>query len=145
MGRLELVPPSSAAIVRINLIGLIPKPHQPNSFRLIVHVSDLQGSSIIDGISSALCSLKFASVDKAAKLIARCSRGALMAKTDLLSVHRQVPIHKADSALLGLEREGRTYIDKALPVGLQLAPRFFSTVADSLAWARDSRFPALFG
>ena len=136
-GRLELVPPPSAAIVRRNPIGLIPKPHQPNKFRLIVDLSAPQGFSINDGISSALCSLEYASVDKAAELIARCGRGALMAKTDLLSAYRQVPIHKADSALLGLEWEGRTYIDKALPFGLRSAPKLFSAVADSLAWALE--------
>ena len=108
-GRLELVPPSSAAIVHWNPIGLIPKPHQPNRFRLIVDFSAPQGFSINDDISSALCSLEYVSVDKAVELIARCGRGALMTKTDLLSAYRQVPIHKANSALLGLEWEGRTY------------------------------------
>ena len=136
LGRLELVlPPLSAAIVRKNPIGLIPKPHQPGKFRLIVDLSSLQGFSINDGISSALCSLEYASVDQAAELIACCGRGALMAKMDLLSAYRQVPIHNADSLLLGLEWDGRTYIDKALPFGLRSAPKLFSAVADGLAWA----------
>ena len=138
MGRLELiVPPSSAAIVHRNPVGLILKPHQLNRFWLIVDLAAPQGFNVIYRISSALCSLEYASVDKAAELIACCSRGALMAKTDLLSAYRQVHIHNADSALLGLEWEGRTYIDTALPFCLRSAPKLFSAVAESLAWALE--------
>ena len=54
-------------------------------------------------------------MEKAAEFVARCSRGVLMAKTDLRRAYRQVPIHNTNSSLLGLEWEGRTYIDKALP------------------------------
>ena len=58
-----------------------------------------------------------------------------MAKTDLQSAYRQVPVHREDQSLLGLEWRGRTYRDRALPFGLCSAPKLFTAVADSLAWA----------
>lgn len=131
-GRMEV---SQSPLTRKNPIGLIPKPHQPGKFRLIVDLSAPRGSSVNDGISLALCSLEYASVDQAARLVARCGKGALMAKTDLLSAYRHVPVHTSDRHLLGIEWEGVTYLDKALPFGLRSAPKLFSAVADSLSWA----------
>ena len=60
-----------------------------------------------------------------------------MAKTDSHSAYRQVPVHREDQSLLGLEWRGRTYMyrDRALPFGLRSAPKLFTAVADSLAWA----------
>ena len=58
-----------------------------------------------------------------------------MAKTDLHSAYRQVSVHRGDQHLLGIEWSGQVYIDKALPFRLRLAPKIFTAVADSLAWA----------
>ena len=131
-GRLQA---SSLPTVRKNPIGLIPKPHQPGKFRLIVDLSAPCGFSVNDGIAPALCSLEYISVDEAARMMARCGRGALMAKTDLKSAYRHVPVHPADQHLLGLEWNGTTYLDRALPFGLRSAPKLFTAVADGLSWA----------
>ena len=80
---------STSPSVRRNPIGIIPKPHQPGKFRLIVDLSAPQGFSINDGISPSLCSLEYVSADQAARMVAACGRGALMAKTDLRSAYRQ--------------------------------------------------------
>ena len=121
--------------IRRNPIGIIPKPHQPGKFRLIVDLSAPRGFSVNDGISPSLCSLDYISVDQAARLIAKCGRGALMAKTDLQSAYRQVPVHPEDQHLLGLEWDGQIYCDRALPFGLRSAPKLFTAVADGLAWS----------
>ena len=90
--------------IRRNPIGIIPKPHQPGKFRLIVDLSAPRGFSVNDGISPSLCSLDYISVDQAARLIAKCGRGALMAKTDLQSVYRHVPVHPEDQHLSGMDK-----------------------------------------
>ena len=122
-------------VVRTNPIGIIPKPHQPGKFRLIVNLSDPVGGSVNDGISPELCSLRYTSVDEAVASISRCGRGALMAKFDLRSAYRMVPVHPSDQPLLGMEWQGVTYCDRALPFGLRSAPKLFTAVADGLAWA----------
>ena len=121
--------------VRRNPIGIIPKPNQPGKFRLIVDLSAPMGHSVNDGISPTLCSLKYLMVDQAARAVAECGQGTLMAKVDLHSAYRHVPVHSGDQHLLGLEWKGVTYVDKALPFGLRSAPKVFSAVADSLTWA----------
>ena len=79
--------------------------------------------------------MQYVMVDQVARSVAQCGHGALMAKTDLCSAYRQVPVHTSDQYLLGLEWGGTTYIDRALPFGLHSAPKLFSAVADGLAWA----------
>ena len=118
-GRME---DSHSPMTRKNPSGLIPKPHKPGKFRLNVDLSALVGFSVNNGIASDLYSLEYASVDQATRLEVRCGRGALMAKTDLLSAYRHVHVHSADRHLIGIEWEGKTYCDKALPFGFHSAP-----------------------
>ena len=58
-----------------------------------------------------------------------------MAKIDLQSAYRHVPVHPDDQDLLGIEWNGKAYRDQALPFGLRSAPKLFTAVADGLAWA----------
>ena len=51
--------------VHVSPMGLVPKPHQVNKFRLIVDLSHPPGASVNDGVSPSLCSLQYASVDEA--------------------------------------------------------------------------------
>ena len=132
-GRLAPVNPS--AVSHISPMGIIPKPNQPGKFRLIVDLSAPQGACVNEGISSDLCSLSYSSVDKAVELIRRRGKGCLMAKLDLQSAYRQVPVHPDDQPLLCIEWQGVVYVDRALPFGLRSAPKLFTAVADGLSWA----------
>ena len=62
-------------------------------------------------------------------------QGALMAKTDLRSAYRRVPVYPDDQRLLGVCWDSHTWLDTALPFGLRSAPKLFSAVADALVWA----------
>ena len=62
-------------------------------------------------------------------------KGPLLAKLDLHSAYRKVPVHQADQSLLGIKWKDQVYQDHALPFGLRSAPKLFSAVADALAWA----------
>ena len=134
-GKLARVSPERATQVRCNPIGLIPKPSQPGRFRLIVDLSAPRGDSVNDAINPEHCSLHYISVREAAKMVALCGPGTLLAKLDLKSAYRQVPVHPADQHLLGIQWQGDTFVDKALPFGLRSAPIIFTAVADGLAWA----------
>ena len=59
----------------------------------------------------------------------------MMAKLNLKSAYRMIPIHRLDQHLLGITWQGHTYKDQALPFGLRSAPLIFTAVADGLAWA----------
>ena len=45
-----------------------------------------------------------------------------------------VPVHPHDRWLLGMQWEGRLYVDTVLPFGIQSAPKIFSAVADAAQW-----------
>ena len=134
----RLVGPLQPAIVpRVHAspIGLVPKSHQVDKWRLIVDLSSPIHHSVNDGISPELCSLVYAKVDDAVQHILRLGRDTLLAKIDLKNAYRIVPIHPQDHHLLAVSWDGHTYVDRALPFGLRSAPKIFSAVADTIAWA----------
>ena len=128
------LPPHLAKLTHTSSIGLIPKPHQPGKWRLIIDLSSPSGHSINDAISSDHCHMQYASVLDAARLIQQLGVGTLLAKVDLKHAYRIVPVHPDDHPLLGLCWEKEVYIDTALPFGLRSAPKIFSALADALAW-----------
>ena len=128
------IPPSRVPNVQINRFGVIPKNHQPDKWRLIVDLSDPAGFSVNDGIDRELCSLKYMSVDDAVRSILDLGLGTLIAKLDIESAYRIIPVHPADRPLLGMSWKGQTYIDTVLPFGLRSAPLIFTAVADAVQW-----------
>ena len=130
------LPPPLAEACQVSPIGLIPKPHQPGKWRLIV---DLLGASVNDAIPVDACHMHYSSVLDAAALVRQLGPGALMAKIDLHHAYRIIPVHADDHSLLGIKWGTDTFVDVALPFGLRSAPKIFSAFADALAWVLWSR------
>ena len=103
-------------------------------WRLIVDLSSPEGRNVNEGISSEYCSISYASVDEAVRMIRQLGRGAQLAKLDLKEAYRIVPVFPRDRPLLGMYWQGKIYIDGALPFGLRSAPKIFSALADGLLW-----------
>ena len=119
--------------MHISRFGVIPKKSQPGKWRLIVDLSHPKGSSVNDGIDPSLCSLSYTSVDEAANRILQLGRGTLMAKLDIQSAYRIIPVHPDDRWLLGMRwKNSILYIDLVLPFGLRSAPKVFNALADAL-------------
>ena len=66
----------------------------------------------------------YVSVDMAVKLVEQLGRGILLAKVDIRSVYRMLPIHPDDRWLLEMHWEGSVFVDTALPFGLRSAQRY---------------------
>ena len=126
--------PHLVSVVHTSPLGLIPKTHQPNKWRLICDLSSPAGSSVNDGISPELCSLQYAKVDDAVNMIQLLGRDTQLVKLDLKDAYRIVPVHPADYHLLGIKWKGHTYVDRALPFGLRSAPKIFNAIADLISW-----------
>ena len=120
--------------VHVSRFGVIPKPHQPGKWRLITDLSSPKGVSVNDGIDPALCSVSYASLDDAVRVIMRLGKGTLLAKLDVASAYRIVPVHPVDRPLLGMRWRGELYVDGSLPFGLRSAPKIFTALADALLW-----------
>ena len=115
-------------------IGLVPKGHDRNAWRMIVDLSYPRGQSVNDCIPSSLCSLSYLSVNDVVDYILELGRFTQVVKLDLKSAYRILPKHHCDQSVLGMSWEGQVYLDHCLPFGLCLAPKIFTAFADALAW-----------
>ena len=125
-------------------LGLVPKAHQANKWRLICDLSAPYGHRVNDGIPTALCSMQYATVHDAVNIINLLGRDTQLIKLDLKDAYRIVPVHPADYhpadyTLLGITWQGQLYLDRALPFGLRSAPKLFNAVADLTAWVLHCR------
>ena len=117
----------------ISPIGLVPKS-EPGKYRLIQHLSFPLGSSINDGIDREMCKVQYTNFDTAVRLVVSAGNGALMAKADIESAFRLLPVHPSDFELLGIKLGEFTYVDKALPMGASCSPAHFERFSTFLEW-----------
>lgn len=85
--------------VHVNRFGVIPKGHSTGKWRLITDLSFPSDQSVNDGIDAWLCSLTYITVDKVAEKVAVLGHGTLLAKIDIESAYRLVPVHPQDRPL----------------------------------------------
>ena len=135
--RLVRIHDADAGLIHCSQFGVIPKWNRPNKWRLIVDLSSPEGHSVNDGISRDLSSLSYMSVDDVVAGIIQRGRGTLLVKMDIRQAYRKVPIHPSDRPFLGMQWQGATFVDAALPFGLRSAPLIFSASADVLQWAME--------
>ena len=62
-------------------------------------------------------------IDDVAALVAVLGRGSLLAKVDIESAYRLIPVHPQDRPLQAMVWEGQLFIDPMLPFGLRSAPK----------------------
>ena len=115
-----------------NRFGVIPKSN--GKWRLIVDLSFPEGCSVNEGIDKSLTGMVYSSVVDAAQVLLRLGKGALLAKVDVASAYRIIPVHPEDRMLLGMSWEDKGYVDNQLPFGLSSAPVIFNAYADGLEW-----------
>ena len=125
--------------LHINRFGVIPKGHNTGKWRLITDLSHPPSRSVNDGIDPALCSLTYSSVEQVAEVAASYSPGALLAKIDIESAYRLIPVHPENRWLQAVEWQGKYYVDPMLPFGLRSAPKPFNAIADALQWCLRRR------
>lgn len=123
---------------RVSPIGVVPKK-APSQYRLIHHLSFPEGSSVNDGISKEFASVQYSSVDDAIKLIKKAGTSCFLAKTDIKSAFRIIPVHPNDYHLLGFKWRGCFYYDKCLPMGCSSSCSIFETLSHALQWAAMDR------
>ena len=127
-------PPHMPRGIHINRFGVIPKKHQPGKWWLITDLSFHEGVSVNDAIDPSLCSLKYVTVDQVAKKAMQLGVSSLIAKIDIKSAYRLIPVSPLDRRYLGMQWNGQVYVDGMLPFGLRSAPKIFNAVADALEW-----------
>ena len=114
-------------------LGLQPKKI-PGEFRVIHHLSYPRGRSINDGIPKDCASVHYASIGQAIQSIVSLGRGCFLAKTDIKSAFRIVPVHPSNYHLLGFKWRDGFYYDCCLPMGCSSSCAIFEAISTSLEW-----------
>jgi len=122
-------------------LGLVPKK-DPSEFRMIHHLSYPTGSSVNDFIPSNVSSVHYASISDAITYIKKLGRGSFMAKTDIKSAFRIIPVHPTDHPLLGMKWNNLYYFDRCLPMGCSSSCAIFEAFSTALEWLSIHRFGA---
>jgi len=95
-------PPWAVSAVHISHFGVIPKG-QTSKWRFIIDLSHPKGHSVNDGIPKPSCSLRYVTINDAVKGIIQLGKGTLLAKIDIKSAFRFLPVHPADRHMLGMQ------------------------------------------
>ena len=130
--------------LHISHFGVIPKKHQPSKWCLILDLSSPDGHSMNDGIRKDPFTVQYMKVDDIIDGIMSLGRGTLLAKFDVESAYRIIPIHPNDRYLFGMLWQGNYFVDMALPFGLRSAPYIFSSVADLVEWVLKKQYNVSF-
>ena len=113
-------------------VGVVAK--KSGGWRMIMHLSAPPDRSINDGIDKQEFTLRYSTIDDAVKLIQKHGQGAKLAKIDVKSAFRTIPVRHKDRELLGIYWKNKFYVDRCLPFGLRSAPFIFNQYADALEW-----------
>lgn len=101
---------------------------------MIHHLSFPYGDSINTFIPSEFSTVKYATVDDAINFIKFLGRGCVLAKTDVRSAFRIIPVHPSDYSLLGLHWRGQWYYDCCLPMGCSSSCETFEGLSTAMEW-----------
>ena len=131
LGPYPIVPPLPN--YRISPLGVVPNK-VPGEFRVIHHLSYPQGASINDAIPREFSSVTYSSIQDAITMIKSSSATVYMAKFDVESAFRILPIAPTDRPLLGFRLRGLFYMDVVLPMGCSSSCVIFEAFSDALHW-----------
>ena len=118
---------------RISPVGVVPKK-VPGEYRMIHNLSYPEGSSVNDYIPFELATVQYATVHDAIGFIQHAPTIIFMAKLDVESAFRIIPISPNDSPLLGFRWRDQFYMHAALPMGAASSSAIFETFSTALEW-----------
>ncbi len=86
------------------------------------------GQSVNTNIPREFASVQYSTIKEAIELIQKHGRDCYLAKSDIKSTFRIVPLHPSQYHLMGFTWEGKYYYDKCLAMGLSSFCQIFETV-----------------
>ena len=114
-------------------LGLVPKKIA-GEFRVIHHLSYPEGSSVNDGIPKSESTVQYTSISEAIKIIVKFGSNCYLAKSDIQSAFRIIPVSPNDYHLLGFKWKNRCYFDRCLPMGASSSCAIFERFSTALEW-----------
>ena len=117
----------------ISPIGICEKK-EPNAYRMIHHLSFPKGSSINDNIPIECASVQYTKVEDAIRGIKSFHNPPFMAKSDIASAFRIIPLRPNEYHLFGMFWKDHYYFDRCLPMGCSSACNIFEKFSTALEW-----------
>ena len=90
-------------------------------------------------IPEIACSVHYANIDDAIRLVRRTGRGCALAKTDIKNVFRLIPVSPSDYSLLGICWRNKLYVDRNLAMGLSSSCKMFECFSSALEWVARTK------
>ena len=126
----------------ISPLGLQPKKEE-GEFRVIHDLSYPPLKSVNSGIPKSFSTVHYSSVSDAVKAIHKAGQKCYLAKTDIKSAFRVIPINPKDYHLLGFKWGGLYYFDKCLPMGASSSCAIFERFSSALHWIVSQRLKGI--
>ena len=132
-----LRPPFTDLVV--SPLGLVPKK-EAGAFRLIHDLSFPKGDSVNGGIPREYCSVSYEGYDYFVSMLAEVGRGCFIAKADIESAFRIIPISPVDYHLLGFMINDQYFYDRCLPMGCSISCQLFEEFSCAIQWVLTKSF-----
>ncbi len=125
----------------LNPLGLVPKtsddgrnlpevdPFNPSSYRVI---TDLRKSGLNATIPKDEATIQYTRFERVVDHCVVKGVGTHLAKTDISSAFRYIPMHRDDWHLLGMRLQDRYYFNKCLPFGLSTSCKIFEEFSKAI-------------
>ena len=120
-------------------LGLVPKKGS-FKFHLIHNQFLLRNNSINDGTPHEFCAVRYKKFDHVVSLLNQVGRGALIAKCDIESAFRVIPISPSEYHLLGFTWQNKYYADCCLPMGCSSSCKIFEDFSSAIQRALHYKF-----
>ena len=94
-GRVALLSQTTTqrVIIHTSPFGVIPEKSRPNKWRLILDLTSPNRYSVNDGVEKELTSPSYVLVDDVIIQVRQLGQGTMMAKMDVKSAYRNIPVH----------------------------------------------------
>ena len=92
-----------------------------------------------DGIPHEYSSVSYANIKDAIRFIKKAGHGCFLAKTDIQSAFRIIPINPKDYHLLGMKWDSLYYYNRSMPMGCSSSCRTFEILSTAVEWIARHR------
>ena len=114
-------------------IGVVPKKNE-GEFRMIQHLSFPDGASVNSHIEESFKIVHYQNIDDAVSVLRQAGKGAFLAKCDIASAFRIIPLRPDQYHLFGFKWKNKFYFDRCLHMGCSSSCQIFETLSTALHW-----------
>lgn len=118
---------------RLSPLGLVPKK-ELNSYRLIHNLSYPEKNSLYYLTDKSDASVSYTAFNDVLILLRKYGQGALLAKSDIKSAFRLLPVNPEGFNFFGFQFLGKYFFYRCLPMGFTLSCFYFEAFTTFLQW-----------